>query len=52
MQKVIILMHYGAFRIEENSGLESQNQLLNEWEKRMLPPERLKLLKIGDSIWL
>lgn len=50
--ETMVPMHYGTFRIGDDSGLEAQNRLLNEWENKKLNSERLKLLQIGDSLWL
>lgn len=47
--KQFIPMHYGAYRLADDTGPEALERLLNEWEKRQLPKEQLKVLLIGES---
>lgn len=45
-------MHYGAFRLADDTGPEALERLLAEWEKRALDPEKLYVMKIGETWWV
>ncbi|WP_282034729.1 MBL fold metallo-hydrolase [Metabacillus indicus] len=45
-------MHYGAFRLADDTGPEALERLLAEWEKRALDPEKLNIMKIGETWWV
>ncbi|KEZ48382.1 MBL fold metallo-hydrolase [Metabacillus indicus] len=45
-------MHYGAFRLADDTGPEALERLLAEWEKRALDPEKLNVMKIGETWWV
>jgi L-ascorbate metabolism protein UlaG (beta-lactamase superfamily) len=48
--QVFVPMHYGAFRLADDTGPEALERLLSEWEKRKLPVEQLKVLSIGETV--
>lgn len=50
--KLFIPMHYGAYRLADDTGPEALSRLLKEWNSLQLPMERLACLKIGETIWL
>lgn len=47
-----IPMHYGAFRLADDTGPEALERLLAEWEKRALDPDKLNVMKIGETWWV
>ncbi|WP_026575389.1 MBL fold metallo-hydrolase [Bacillus sp. UNC438CL73TsuS30] len=49
--KRFIPMHYGAYRLADDTGPEALERLLKEWEKRELPQELLRVLLIGETIF-
>ncbi|MFD0824859.1 MBL fold metallo-hydrolase [Neobacillus sp. M.A.Huq-85] len=49
--KRFIPMHYGAYRLADDTGPEALERLLKEWEKRELPKELLRVLLIGETIF-
>lgn len=44
-----IPMHYGAFRISDDTPREALDRLLAEWGRRELAPERLRILCHGET---
>ncbi|MEH7226362.1 MBL fold metallo-hydrolase [Bacillus sp. JJ1566] len=48
--KQFVPMHYGAYRLADDTGPEALERLLQEWEKRQLPKEQLKILLIGETV--
>ncbi|WP_026021632.1 MBL fold metallo-hydrolase [Bacillus timonensis] len=48
--KKFVPMHYGAYRLADDTGPEALERLLREWEKRQLPKEQLKVLSIGETV--
>ncbi|CRK80827.1 MBL fold metallo-hydrolase [Neobacillus massiliamazoniensis] len=48
--QVFVPMHYGAYRLADDTGPEALERLLSEWEKRKLPVEQLKVLSIGETV--
>ena len=46
-----IPMHYGAYRLADDTGPEALERLLSEWSRRKLPKEQLKTLLIGETFW-
>jgi L-ascorbate metabolism protein UlaG (beta-lactamase superfamily) len=46
--KCFIPMHYGAFRLADDTPREALDRLLAEWSRLALPDERLKILKLGE----
>ncbi|MGS0934068.1 MBL fold metallo-hydrolase [Bacillus velezensis] len=47
-----IPMHYGAFRLADDTGPEALSRLHGEWDRLALPPENLKALALGETFWL
>lgn len=48
--KLFVPMHYGAYRLADDTGPEALERLAREWEKLNLPGEQLKVLKIGETV--
>ncbi|MEH7236958.1 MBL fold metallo-hydrolase [Bacillus sp. JJ1562] len=48
--KLFVPMHYGAYRLADDTGPEALERLLREWEKRQLSKEQLKVLSIGETV--
>lgn len=46
----MIPMHYGAFRLADDTPEEALDRLNKEWDYRALPRERLKVMKLGETI--
>ncbi len=46
-----IPMHYGAYRLADDTGPEALERLLNEWSRRQMPEKKLKTLLIGETLW-
>ncbi|MDN4526869.1 MBL fold metallo-hydrolase [Fictibacillus fluitans] len=49
--KNFIPMHYGAYRLADDTGPEALERLEKEWEKQGLEEERLKVLSLGETFW-
>ncbi|MCQ6280747.1 MBL fold metallo-hydrolase [Bacillus sp. EB600] len=47
-----IPMHYGAYRLADDTGPEALARFLKEWERLELDKKQLDILKIGESLWL
>ncbi|KRF44108.1 MBL fold metallo-hydrolase [Paenibacillus sp. Soil787] len=45
-----IPMHYGAFRLADDTPQEALDRLLADWQRRELDSSRLKLLKHGETL--
>ena len=48
--KQFVPMHYGAYRLADDTGPEALERLLREWKKCQLPKEQLKVLSIGETV--
>ncbi len=48
--KIFVPMHYGAYRLADDTGPEALERLYREWEKRQLPEEQLKVLTLGETV--
>ncbi|TLS36130.1 MBL fold metallo-hydrolase [Pseudalkalibacillus caeni] len=48
---LFIPMHYGAYRLADDTGSEALERLYVEWERLKLPSEKLKVLKLGETLW-
>lgn len=48
--KKFVPMHYGAYRLADDTGPEALDRLLAEWERRELPKEQLNVLRIGETV--
>lgn len=49
--KVMIPMHYGAYRLADDTGPEALERLLLHWKKLQLPNNQLTILKHGETCW-
>ncbi|MHC0036334.1 MBL fold metallo-hydrolase [Pseudoneobacillus sp. C159] len=47
--KYFVPMHYGAYRLADDTGPEALERLLQEWDKRGLAKEQLKVLLLGET---
>ncbi|MEK3890179.1 MBL fold metallo-hydrolase [Bacillus sp. FSL K6-3431] len=48
--RILIPMHYGAYRLADDTPKEALDRLFAEWKKQDLDDERLKDLKIGETM--
>ena len=48
--EIFIPMHYGAFRLADDTTKDALTRLLKEWHRRQLSPKRLQLLQHGETI--
>ncbi|MDN3015412.1 MBL fold metallo-hydrolase [Paenibacillus sp. BSR1-1] len=48
--KLFVPMHYGAYRLADDTGPEALERLYREWEKKQLPKEQLRVLLIGETV--
>ncbi len=48
--KQFIPMHYGAFRLADDTPKEALDRLAAEWKRLRLPEQRLIMLKLGE-VW-
>ncbi|WP_409288201.1 MBL fold metallo-hydrolase [Peribacillus sp. SCS-37] len=48
---LFIPMHYGAYRLADDTGPEALQRLEAEWDRLSLSREKLKVLKIGETYW-
>lgn len=48
--RYFIPMHYGAFRLADDTPKEALDRLLIEWERKKLDKSSLFLLKLGETI--
>ncbi|WP_409305708.1 MBL fold metallo-hydrolase [Peribacillus sp. SCS-155] len=49
--KHFVPMHYGAYRLADDTGPEALERLNTEWKRLGLPDDQLKTLAIGETIW-
>lgn len=49
---MFIPMHYGAYRLADDTGPEALERLHKEWERLRLDEQKLKVLSIGETLWL
>lgn len=49
---LFIPMHYEAFQLGDDTPEEALGRLQAEWEKRNLPSEHLKVMKLGETLLL
>ena len=47
--KIFIPMHYGTFRMADDTAKDALSRLRREWDRREFHKDRLKILKIGES---
>jgi L-ascorbate metabolism protein UlaG (beta-lactamase superfamily) len=50
--KTFIPMHYGAYRLADDTGPEALERLTKEWERLELNEDLLKVLLLGETYWL
>ncbi|MBS4220354.1 MBL fold metallo-hydrolase [Bacillus sp. FJAT-49711] len=50
--KYMVPMHYGAYRLADDTPKEALDRLCTDWDQRELERERLKVMKIGETIRL
>jgi L-ascorbate metabolism protein UlaG (beta-lactamase superfamily) len=50
--KLFIPMHYGAYRLADDTGPEALERLYAEWERRELEDGKLKALDLGETLWM
>lgn len=50
--KWFVPMHYGAYRLADDTGPEAIERLLVEWKRLGLPNDPLKQLHIGETLWV
>lgn len=50
--KTFIPMHYGAYRLADDTGPEALKRLMKEWTRQKLDREQLKVLAIGETLWM
>ncbi|MNY69279.1 hypothetical protein D3C86_2071910 [compost metagenome] len=48
--KQFIPMHYGAFRLADDTPKEALDRLLADWQRRGLDRSLLRLLKHGETL--
>jgi len=48
--KSFVPMHYGTYRLADDTGPEALERLHREWEKQQLPQEQLKVLLLGETV--
>ncbi|WP_413374957.1 MBL fold metallo-hydrolase [Alkalihalobacillus sp. 1P02AB] len=49
--KLFIPMHYGAYRLADDTGPEALERFNKEWTRLALSEEQLKVLKLGETYW-
>ena len=49
--KKFVPMHYGAYRLADDTGPEALGRLLKEWDRLNLDEDLLKLLNLGETYW-
>ena len=50
--KSFIPMHYGAYRLADDTGLEALERMYKEWDRLKLTNDALSVLKLGETLWL
>jgi len=48
--KLFIPMHYGTFRLADDTPKEALDRLVDEWQKLNIPVEKLKIARLGETI--
>ncbi|MCM3764444.1 MBL fold metallo-hydrolase [Neobacillus niacini] len=48
--KMFVPMHYGAYRLADDTGPEALERLTREWNRLSLPQGQLKVLMIGETV--
>ncbi|MCJ8009004.1 MBL fold metallo-hydrolase [Lederbergia wuyishanensis] len=47
--KFMVPMHYGAYRLADDTPKEALDRMYADWDRRELERERLKVMKIGET---
>ncbi|MBM6617418.1 MBL fold metallo-hydrolase [Bacillus suaedaesalsae] len=50
--KTFIPMHYGAYRLADDTGPEALKRLEKEWKRLQIDQGQLEVLAIGETLWL
>lgn len=50
--KTFIPMHYGAYRLADDTGPEALERMYKEWERLQLSKEALSVLNLGETLWM
>jgi len=50
--ETFIPMHYGTFRLGDDSGADALNRLNKEWSQREMSDNRKKIMPIGGTLWI
>lgn len=50
--KTFIPMHYGAYRLADDTGPEALERMYKEWQRLGLSQDLLKVLLIGETYWV
>lgn len=50
--KTFIPMHYGAYRLADDTGPEALERLFKEWDRLHLKKDMLKVMALGESYWI
>ena len=48
--KTFVPMHYGTYRLADDTGPEALERLLKAWKANNLPDDKLKVLLLGESV--
>lgn len=48
--KQFIPMHYGAFRLADDTAEQALSRLHQEWDRLQLDKEQLKILSLGETL--
>lgn len=48
--QIFISMHYGAFRLADDTPREALGRFHKEWKRQELPVDRLRVLKLGETL--
>ncbi|MGJ7909928.1 MBL fold metallo-hydrolase [Neobacillus sp. LXY-1] len=49
--KEFVPMHYGAYRLADDTGPEALERLIKEWDQLQLSKEQLKILLLGETMF-
>ncbi|RKD22668.1 MBL fold metallo-hydrolase [Ammoniphilus oxalaticus] len=50
--KLFIPMHYGAYRLADDTGPEALERMYREWNRLKRTGDSLAVLKLGETLWL
>jgi L-ascorbate metabolism protein UlaG (beta-lactamase superfamily) len=48
--RLFVAMHWGTFKLTDEALDEPPRRLRAEWARRALPPERLRIPAIGETV--